>query len=279
MKGIFIILDGIGDLPHSQLGDKTPLEVANMPNLNFFAARGEMGYFYPVKPGYIPGSDEAIVSIFGNELISSTRGQLEAKGAGFKLTRGDLAWRANFSTIDSLDKGNLLDRRCGRTLTTAEAEILTKAINKIEMPFKFEFKNTIQHRGALVFRGGFSDNIASNDPHPYTGKFRKIKPLDDDENSQYTANVMNEFLEKVFKVLDNHPINEERRRKGLMPANYLVVRGAGIEIPKLKIYKKWISPSYMPLEIGFSELSGMKTVSFSYPKLKKLDVYENLHEG
>jgi len=279
MKGIFVILDGIGDLPNSALGDKTPLEVANMPNLNFFAARSEMGYFYTVKPGYVPGSDEAIVSIFGNELISSTRGQLEAKGAGFKLTRGDLAWRANFATIDSLDKGNLLDRRCGRTLTTAEAEILTKAVNKIEMPFKFEFRNTVQHRGALVFMGGFSDNITSNDPHPFTGKFRKIKPLDDEENSQYTSNVMNEFLEKVFHVLDKHPVNEERRRKGLMPANYFVVRGAGIEIPKLKRYKNWISPSYMPLEIGFSELSGMKTVSFNYPKLKKLDVYENVHEG
>ena len=80
MKGIFVILDGIGDLPCSQLNGETPLEAAEMPNLDFLAARGEMGYADPVRPGFIPESDEAIVSLFGNDLISSTRGQLEARG-------------------------------------------------------------------------------------------------------------------------------------------------------------------------------------------------------
>jgi|TARA_Y100000034_G_scaffold97892_1_gene119687 2,3-bisphosphoglycerate-independent phosphoglycerate mutase len=282
MKGILVILDGLGDLPSRQLDDKTPLEVADTPNLDFLANRGEIGYMYPVKPGFIPESDEAIVSIFGNELISSTRGQLEAKGAEVKLIRGDLALRANFATIDSLEKGNILDRRAGRTLTTSEAKILAKALNKIELPRKFVFKPTIQHRGALVFRGGFSDNISSN--HIYflkeqDDKIKFCKPLDDDENSQYSANIVNEFLEKAYEVLDKHPVNEERRKKGLMPANYLLLRGAGIEIPKLKIYKHWLSVAYMPLEIGFSKISGMQVFSFKYPKQKKLDVYENLYKG
>ena len=64
-----------------------------------------------------------------------------------------------------------------------------------------------------------------------------------------------------------------------MPANYLLVRGAGIEVPKLKFYKKWISPSYMPLEVGFSLISGMQVFSFEYPKLTDLDSYKNLYEG
>lgn len=95
MKGILVILDGLGDLQHRQLGDKTPLEVAETPNLDFFATRGEMGYMYPVRPGFVPESDEAIVSIFGNKQMDSTRGQLEARGTGLKLTRGDLALRVN----------------------------------------------------------------------------------------------------------------------------------------------------------------------------------------
>lgn len=64
-----------------------------------------------------------------------------------------------------------------------------------------------------------------------------------------------------------------------MPANYLLIRGPGIEPPKLKQYRKWISANYMPLEIGFSRVSGMKNFSFEYPKLKKLDVYANLYES
>ncbi|MDP2628394.1 MAG: alkaline phosphatase family protein [Nanoarchaeota archaeon] len=285
MKGVLVVLDGIGDLDCKQLNGKTPLEAAEMPNLDFLATRGEMGYMYPVRPGFIPESDEAIVSIFGNQLISSTRGQLETRGTDIKIVRGDLALRANFATIDSYEKGNIIDRRAGRTLTNEEAETLSKALNKIKLSCKFVFKSTIQHRGVLVFKGGFSDNIAGNDATYDQGKSKdveKIKlcqPLDDDENSQYTANVVNEFLSQVYDVLNNHPINEERRKRGLLPANFILIRGAGIEVPNLNQYKDWLSVSYMPLEIGFSKTSGMEVFSFEYPKLKTFDVYENLYEG
>jgi len=171
-------------------------------------------------------------------------------------------------------------------LTTSEATLLAKELNsKIKLPCEFVFKNTIQHRAVLVLRGGFSDNISGNDIAYIGGKLQATdkvlfcKPLDDDENSQYTANVVNEFLEKAYEILNKHPINQKRREKGLMPANFLLVRGAGIEIPKLKIYKKWISVTYMPLETGFSKLSGMKVFSFNFPKLKKLDVYKNLYDA
>jgi 2,3-bisphosphoglycerate-independent phosphoglycerate mutase len=286
MKGVIVIIDGLGDLPNSQLEDKTPLEAANMSNANFLATRGELGYMYPVKPGFIPESDEAIVSIFGNELISSTRGQLEARGTDLKLVRGDLALRANFATIDSLKEGNITDRRAGRNLSTSEAEALAKALNKnIKLKVPFIFKSTVGHRGALVFKGGFSDNISGND-NTYsmgktivTGKISLCKSLDEEENSQYTADIVNEFLEKAFEILDKHPVNQERKRRGLLPANFLLVRGAGIEAPKLKLYNKWVSAAYMPLEIGFSRACGMKTFSFNYPPLKKIDVYANLYEG
>lgn len=285
MKGVLIIIDGLGDLPNKQLDNKTPLEAANTPNLDFFAARSKLGYMYTVKPGFIPESDEAVVSMFGNPLINSTRGQLEANGTDLNLTRGDLALRVNFSTIDSLEKGNVLDRRAGRTLTTVEAQALAKAINKIEMPVKFDFVPTIQHRAVLVFRGGFSDNFSGNDATYFEGKSeevnktRKCRAMDDDENTFYTVNIVNEFIEKAYEVLKNHPVNLDRMKRGLMPANYLMVRGAGIEPPKLKKYKKWVSLNYMPLEAGFAKTCEMKNTSFEYPKLKSLDAYENLWKG
>lgn len=286
MKGILILLDGLGDLPNKMLNEQTPLEAAKTPNLDFFASRGEMGWMYPVKPGFIPESDEAIISIFNNSQYSSTRGQLEAIGSGIDLTRGDLALRVNFATIDSLEKGNILDRRAGRTLTSEEAEILAKAINKnVKLPVEFVFKSTVQHRGALVFRGGFSDDISGNDSTYNMGKVREVNkighcvPLDESENAQYTANIVNEFLERAFEVLNEHPVNLDRKKRGLMPANYLMVRGAGIEPPKLKKYRKWMSVAYMPLEKGFSKTSGMEVFGFEYPELKGIDSYQNLYEG
>jgi len=285
MKGVLVILDGIGDLPCRQLNGKTPLESAEMLNLDFLSARGKLGLMHPVKPGFVPESDEAIVSIFGNDLISSSRGQLEARGAGIKLTRGDLAFRTNFATIDSLEKGNILDRRAGRTLTTEESEFLADEINsKIKLSVPFVFKPTIQHRGVLVFRGGFSDNLISNDLTYVQGKKteKKVglcKAADDEENSQYTANIVNEFLRQAYEVLNSHQVNKDREKRGLMPANFLLVRGAGIEPPKLKFYKKWFSVAYMPLEKGFSKVCGMHVCDFEYPPLYKLDSYENLWDG
>lgn len=284
MKGILVIIDGMADLPHKLLKEKTPLEAAHTPNLDFLATRGEMGYMYPVKPGFIPESDEAIVSIFGNELISSSRGWLEAKGADIKMTRGDLAFRVNFATTDEL--GDIIDRRAGRTLTTGEAQELSHAImNRVKINSKFIFLPTVQHRAALVFKGGFSENITGNDLTYVMGKSKETKnignckPLDETENTQYTVSVVNEFLAKAHEILKKHPVNIRRKERGLLPANYLLIRGAGIEPPKLKQYKKWISPSYMPLEIGFSKTSGMKVVKFDYPKLKHLDAYGNLWDG
>ncbi len=285
MKGVLVILDGLGDLPTKLLGDKTPLEAADTPNLDFLANRGEIGYLYTVKPGYVPESNEGITSIFGNDLTSSTRGQLEGRGTDLEIVRGDLVLRTNFATIDNIEAGNIIDRRVGRTLTTKEAEILAKDINKIELPVKFTFKPTVQHRGVLVFKGGFSDNFMGNDKTYFqtnvqeTTKVKPCKPLDDDDNSQYSVNILNEFLEKVYEVLKDHPINQIRKEKGMMPANYLIVRDPGSEPPKLKLYKKWMAVAYMPLEIGFAKTSGMKVYSFKYPKLKKYDAYANIHKG
>ena len=285
MKGILVILDGLGDLPLKQFNDKTPLEAAETPNLDFFSARGEMGCMIPVKPGFVPESDEAIVSIFGNNLIDSTRGQLEVRGTELNLIRGDLAFRVNFATIDSPKEGNIIDRSGGRTLTNSEALELAKAINKIKLPCQFVFKPTIQHRAVLVLKGGFSDNILGNDLTYVRGnvvgstKISRFKALDEEDNTHYTINILNEFIEKVYEVLNLHPINQERRKKGLLPANFLLMRGPGIDKPKLKFYRKWLSVAYMPLEIGFSRVSGMNVFSFEYPQLKSFDSYENLREG
>ena len=285
MKGVFVILDGLGDLPIKQFGNKTPIEAAKTPRLDFLATRGEMGYQYPVKVGYVPGSDEAVVSIFGNDLKSSSRGQLEAWGSDLTPKKGDIALRVNFATIDTIEGGNVIDRRAGRTLQSKEAKELAKAVNEIDFPYKFKFVATCQHRGVLVISGDFSDKITGDDITYTKGnaeEIRKIVPCRatvKNENAIHTADVLNEFLILAYDVLRKHSVNKERKRKGLLPANYLLVRGPGVEKPKLKQHKKWVSANYMSLEIGFSKLSGMQNFSFNYPALKGIDSYDNLWSG
>lgn len=285
LKGVLVVLDGLGDLPTKQLGGKTPLEFAKTPSLDSMASRGELGLMHTVAPGYSPGSDEAIVSMFANDVKESKRGWIECVGAGLNPKKGDITLRVNFGTIDSLDKGNVVDRRAGRTLTNKEARALADEINRLKFPYKFEFVSTVQHRASLVIHGDFSDKIYGNDMTYQKGRSDEINkitdclPVDKTEKSKHTCEVLNEFLVLTHEILKNHPVNLERKKKGLMPANYLFFRGPGVEAPQLKQYSNWISTHSMPLEIGFSKLSGIKNFGFLYPELKGLDVYKNLWDG
>lgn len=287
MKKILVIIDGLGDLPCKQLSNKTPLESADTPNLDELAKKSRMGYMYPVDEDYAPESDTAVVSILGNNPLISSRGEFEATGIGIKLNRGDLALRANFGTIDNTKSKKVIDRRAGRTLTTKEAKQLAKSINQqIKLPVKFVFYPTLQHRGILVFKGGFSDNISNTDTYQHEkGKiwvkesFDWSKPLDDEENTEYTANLVNSFVDQSFKVLNDHPINKIRIKRGLMPANIILTRDAGIDPPKLQKFWRAMAIVSMPLEKGICKLSGMDIYSLDYPSMKNYDVYENLYNG
>ncbi len=288
---VFVIIDGVGDLSIPELGNKTPLEAANKPNMDWFAANGKSGHVFTIREGFAPESDGAVVALLGNdaEKVYTGRGPLEAFGAGVIFKNGDLALRTNFATVDGR---TVADRRAGRGLTTEEAKVFEKDINsKVKLRFPFTFKSTVQHRGVLVIHGEFSDEISNVDP-AYTklGKIGVVnerqgkellpcKPLDDSEIARESADTVNDFVEQCLKVLAEHPLNKKRVEEGMLPANALLLRDAGVRLPKLAARKGWAAVMSMPLEIGLSKLCGMKVIKFDYPEMKVRDVYANLHAG
>lgn len=285
MKGVLVILDGVGDRNCRQLKGKTPLEAAETPNLDYLAEKGQLGYLYPVHENFVPGTPDAIVSMFGQDWQDYPRGWLEALGEGIELEKGDLAFRANFATIDNMKERNVVDRRVGRTLTTKESRILAKELNKIFLPRKFVFRATLQHRGVLVLMGGFSENITEMDPAYHstkkseTGKLRFSVPTDEDENSIYTANLVNDFVEKSFHVLDQHPVNKERRKKGFYAANLILLRAPGISIKKIKKFRKWACTTSVPVIKGICKSLGINLFDFPAVEFRGHDAYKNLKKN
>src|SRR3989338_10043363 len=97
----------------------------------------------------------------------------------------------------------------------------------IALQFKSEFFPTREHRAVLVFRGGFSDNISNADPFYSEGSARSLlnpkivfsQPLDEEEDSKLSSDLVNQFIRKSHEILDSHPINIKRARKGLFSAN------------------------------------------------------------
>ena len=118
IKIVFVLLDGVGDLPHPDLEGKTPLEAALTPNMDRLARNGSMGQVISVGKGIAPESDIAVFNMLGYKFEHINyvgRGVIEAIGVGIDFQDGDLALRGNFATLDK--EGRIVDRRAGRTVS------------------------------------------------------------------------------------------------------------------------------------------------------------------
>ncbi len=292
-KIIYIVLDGLGDRPCAEFGGKTPLEVAQKPNMNSLLEKAKTGVVYTVGKGIAPESDVAVISILGYDAHKyyTGRGPLESYAEGLKVNDGDLAFRVNFATIGK--DNEILDRRVARNLTTEEASALAKDINeKVKLtsyPATFKFKNTIGHRGVLVIyrkdgkklKAEITNTDPAYDKHGVFGvakaKFDNFvlesKPtggFENDEEAIAAAKLINEFTKKSIEVLSESEINKKRIKEGKLPGNLILSRDAGDRLPKFPpIYKEYKIKFgcfvEMPVEKGIAILTGMDVVGLPLP--------------
>ncbi len=232
-----IIIDGVSDRP---IDGKTPLSEAYTPNMDKIASLGINGIMDTIAPGIRPGSDTGHLALLGYDPFKyyTGRGPIEAAGAGIELQPGDIAFRVNFGTVEG--NGNVfdkivIDRRAGRI---NETQPLVNAImQNVKLDVDFILAKGSGHRAALVLRGNeLSDKITDTDPKVIGKKVKKCRPLEDDEKARFTAEIVNDFMEKTHRILENHPLNKEREKKGLLKANVLLLRGVGkaVHIPTFR---------------------------------------------
>ena len=233
MKGLILIMDGMGDRPIKELGNKTPLEAANTPNMDKMAEEGITGIMDSIAPGIIPGSDTAHLSILGYNPyeVYTGRGPFEANGVGVDVLPGDIAFRCNFSTVD--EDLIVTDRRAGRIKegTKEIVDVLNTMVLEDYPDVKIIFKESTGHRAVLVLRGeGLSGKVSDADPKVEGNKPKEVKALDDSPEAAKTADILNKLVVKTYEMVKNHPVNLKRIEDGLPPANIVIPRGAG-EVP------------------------------------------------
>jgi 2,3-bisphosphoglycerate-independent phosphoglycerate mutase len=268
LKAILFIADGMADRPVKELSCKTPLEAAHRPSLNQIAKSGICGLIDPIAPGIPPGSDAATLALLGYDALRvySGRGALEALGSGMKVQPGDVAFRCNFATVNQ--KSIVLDRRAGR-ISNEDAAKLAHCLARVRLAKSsnadFLFKNTIQHRAVLTLKGPkLSTAVTDSDPEKVGEKVLQVKPLDNSSEAESTAKILNGLLHEFQKVLKNNPINKERVKRGLPPANIVLSRGAGT-VPNVEtlsqVYNvKSACVAAAPLVRGVCKVAGMKLV-------------------
>lgn len=229
---VVLILDGLGDLPVESLGGKTPLEAAMTPRLDRLAAAGYYGLVDPVAPGVVPNTHTGVGLVFGlrpEQRALLKRGPVEAAGAGVQLQAGDIAFRANFATLEERADGlYVTDRRAGRV--TQDSALFAEVLRELDLGdgVTARFHPTDQHRGALVFSGpGLEGSLANTDPGDGPMPAR-IEPCRAKESgSFFAASKVDRFVREAHERLRDHPQNAVRLAEGKLPVTGVITRGAG----------------------------------------------------
>lgn len=248
-------MDGLGDRPNVELGNKTALQAADRPNLNRLASNGTTGLMSPVSFGIRAGSDTSHLSILGYDPLKyyTGRGPFEALGLGIELKPGDVAFRANYATVKG---GKVIDRRAGRVHGT---DVLSADLETEIDGIRFIVKSGVEHRAAVVMRGdNLSDKITETDPHTVNSPPEYTRALEPE--AEFTATVINKFLDRSRKILQDHEFNRKLNSDGKLPANEIMLRGAG-KIPAIPPFQEKYSMraaciSGTPLIRGIAGLAG-----------------------
>ncbi len=256
MKYIVVLGDGMADEPIAELGGKTPLAYANTPNMDRLSKLSEIGMVHTIPDGMKPGSDTANLSVMGYDPVKyySGRSPLEALSIGVPMKDTDIALRCNIVTI-SEDEGSFSEKtiidHSSSEISTEDCAVLLQEVEKELANETYQFYVGTSYRHCLIWDKG--QVVELTPPHDVLGRvIGQYLPQDE---------MLRKMMERSYEILVNHPINIERKKQGLNPANCCWFWGAGTK-PMLSSFeektgKKGMMVSAVDLLKGIAVGAGM----------------------
>ncbi len=226
MKYVILLCDGMADTPCEELQGKTPMQVAHKPTMDSLVPFSEMGTVCNVPDGMSPGSDVANLSVLGYDPAECYTGRspLEAANIGIALADDDVAFRCNLVTLS--DEENYAQKTmvdyCAGDIHTAQADAIIRSVQEAFGGGEFDFYTGTAYRHCMVWHGGKTKLGKLTPPHDITGRV-----IGDYLNESEEAKPLLEMMKKSTALLREHPVNAERRKQGLAPANAIWLWGYG----------------------------------------------------
>ncbi len=260
MKYIVVLCDGMADESREELSGKTPLEAAYTPTLDMLAPVSELGMVRTIPKGMTPGSDTANLSVMGYDprQYYTGRSPLEALSIGVDMKSTDVSFRCNLVTLTE-EEGQYEDKRLidhsADEICTQDAKVLLETLKEQLSTKEYELYGGTSYRHLLVWKKG--KNVELTAPHDIlTQKIGDYLPKEPG---------LRKMMEKSYDILSNHPLNLERKEKGLNPANSMWFWGAGTKpaLPsfKTKFNKEGVMISAVDLLKGIAVGANMRNIT------------------
>lgn len=235
MKYVVVLADGMADYPMAELGNKTPLQAANTPCIDFLARLGTVGMVQTVPQGMSPGSDTANLSVLGYDprKYYTGRSPFEACSIGIPMTNEDVSFRCNLVTVteaEPYDEKTIIDHSSGEISSEESRELIAAIQAKLGRP-GLTFYPGISYRHILLWEKGPWD-YELTPPHDILG--RQIGAYQ--PKGAYGA-MFREMMAASFDILKDHPVNLRRKAKGLNPGNLIWLWGEGKK-PAIQSFKE-----------------------------------------
>lgn len=263
MKYIIVLGDGMADYPVPVLGNKTPLQVAKKPNMDYLAQRAEVGLVHTTAEGMPPGSDTTNLAVMGYDpkVYYSGRSSLEAVSIGIDLKSTDITFRANLVTLSDdmpYENKTMIDHSSDE-ISTEEADELIQFLGQTFNRDGFTLYTGVSYRHCLVWDHG-KTGFTLIPPHDILEKkITQYIPAGDESKILY------DMMKRSYELLPSHPVNKKRVEKGLRPANSLWIWGEAKKPALTTLYerfgKKGAVISAVDLVKGIGICAGLKNVA------------------
>ena len=263
MKYIIILGDGMADEPIATLGNKTPLQVANKPNIDKIATLGCCGMLDTIPKGFAPGSEIANLSVLGYNVaeVFEGRGSLEAASMGISIEPGEMAMRCNLICIEN---GKIKNHSAGH-ISNEEAFELIQFLQKELGNEKINFYPGVSYRHLLKVKGGNKELICTP-PHDVPGTpFADVMIKPQTDAAKATADLLNNLTLRSQAMLENHPVNLKRAAAGKDKANSIWLWSPGYKpnmetLLKMRNLKSGSVISAVDLIRGIGVYAGLKVI-------------------
>jgi 2,3-bisphosphoglycerate-independent phosphoglycerate mutase len=263
MRYVVMLGDGMADYAVPELGGKTPLEAAYKPSMDFLSQNGELGLVSTLYPDMPTGSDIANLSVLGYDpkLYYTGRSPIEALGIGIPLKDNDTVFRCNLVSLSGepvFDDNIMLDHSSDKIPNEEAFKLLDAVEHELGRDGRGFFRG-VSYRHIMVWEN-IKYDYTMIPPHDILG--RRIGDYLPDGGG-YPGEVL-KLMKRSFEILSGHPVNLERKKRGLKPANCIWLWGEGVK-PKLKhFYDKYkLNGSVItavPLIKGLAAGLGLKSI-------------------